>query len=254
LAAQLRDEEQGLEQLLRGTELGFRWTAHRTITISPRTLDPAASTHASSAGPAIRSEHAASLFAARKNFPQASPESGTLGEVVVTASKRAEPLREVPDSVTAFTGENLESLGAHSLEDYIGRAPGVQFQASTPGLSNVTIRGVGTATVYPDQGQATTGIYLNDVPLTDPGFAVSIPDFDVFDMQRVEVLRGPQGTLFGTATLGGAVDYIINPVSLDKFDVHVQVARRIRELAFGALLRGGRLLRPCAVKGAEDRQ
>ena len=162
----------------------------------------------------------ADVPAVEQNSPQSS--SGNLDEVIVTASKRAEPLREVADSITALTGENLEALGAQSFEDYIGRAPGVQFQGSTPGVSNVTIRGVGTATVYPDQGQATTGIYLNDVPLTDPGFAVSVPDLDVFDMQRVEVLRGPQGTLFGTATLGGAVNYIINPVSLDKFDVHVQ--------------------------------
>jgi iron complex outermembrane receptor protein len=215
-------EEQALEQLLRGTGLGFRWTAHRTITISPPTLVPAGSTHVSSADPAIRSEQAASSLAAGKNSSQASPESDTLDEVIVTASRRAEPLREVADSITAFTGGNLESLGAQSLGDYIGRAPGVQFQGSIPGRSNVNIRGVGTGSVYPDQGQGTTGIYVNDVPLTDPGFAVSIPDMDVFDMQRVEVLRGPQGTLFGTATLGGAVDYIINPVSLDKFDVHVQ--------------------------------
>jgi iron complex outermembrane receptor protein len=170
----------------------------------------------------INAPVSADVPAAEQSSSQASPESVTLDEVVVTASKRAEPLREVADSITALTGRDLESLGAQSLEDYIGRAPGVQFQAATPGVSNVTIRGVGTATVYPDQGQATTGIYLNDVPLTDPGFAVSVPDVDVFDMQRVEVLRGPQGTLFGTATLGGAVNYIINPVSLDKFDVHVQ--------------------------------
>jgi iron complex outermembrane recepter protein len=215
-------EEQALEKLLRGTELGFRWTAHRTITISPRTVAPAGSTHMSSAYPAIQSEQAKSSPAAEQHSTQTSPESGALDEVVVTASKRAEPLREVADSVTAFTGEILESLGAQSLEDYIGRAPGVQFQASTPGISNVTIRGVSTASVFPDQGQATTGIYLNDVPLTDPGFAVSVPDVDVFDMQRVEVLRGPQGTFFGAAALGGAVNYIINPVALDKFDVHVQ--------------------------------
>ena len=149
-------------------------------------------------------------------------EPGTLDEVVVTANKRAEPLREVASSVTAFTGENLDALGAQSFADYIGRAPGVNFQASTPGVSNVTVRGVGTATVFPDQGQATTGIYLNDIPLTDPGFAMAIPDLDAFDMQRVEVLRGPQGTLFGAAALGGAVNYIINPVSLTETEVHVQ--------------------------------
>lgn len=161
-------------------------------------------------------------LAAAQSAVQPSPESASLDEVIVTASKRAEPLREVANSVTAFTGENLESLGAQSFEDYIGRSPGVNFQAATPGVSNVTIRGIGTATVFPDQGQATTGIYLNDIPLTDPGFAVSVPDVDVFDMQRVEVLRGPQGTLFGAAALGGAVNYIINPVSLDKVEVRVQ--------------------------------
>jgi hypothetical protein len=68
-------------------------------------------------------------------------------EVIVTASRRAEPLSEVADSITAFTGGNLESLGAQNLEDYIGRAPGVQFQGSIPGRSNVNIRGVGTGSV-----------------------------------------------------------------------------------------------------------
>jgi iron complex outermembrane recepter protein len=162
-------------------------------------------------------------FAADQSAGPLPANAGNLDEIVVTASKRAEPLREVADSVTAFSAEGLQSIGAQSLEDYIGRAPGVQYQASNPGISNVTIRGVGTATVFPDQGQATTGIYLNDIPLTDPGFAVSVPDVDVFDMQRVEVLRGPQGTLFGAATLGGAVNYIINPVNLEKFDAHAQL-------------------------------
>jgi iron complex outermembrane recepter protein len=145
-----------------------------------------------------------------------------LSEVIVTASKRAQAQREVAGSVTAFSGSELTRMGAQSFQDYIGLAPGVIFEQATPGLSNVTIRGVGTATNGPDQGQGTTGIYLNDVPLTDPSFAVSIPDIDTFDLQRVEVLRGPQGALFGAATLGGAVNYIINPVRLDNFDVRVQ--------------------------------
>ena len=145
-----------------------------------------------------------------------------LDEVIVTASKRAEKLREVADSVTAFSGTELSQMGAQSFEDYIGRTPGVVFQKANPGLSNVTIRGVGTTTFGPDQGQGTTGIYLNDIPLTDPSYAMSIPDIDTFDLQRVEVLRGPQGTLFGAATLGGAVNYIINPVHLDTFDARLE--------------------------------
>jgi iron complex outermembrane receptor protein len=145
-----------------------------------------------------------------------------LGEVIVTASKRAQNQREVADSVTAFSDNELRERGAQSFEDYIGCAPGVIFQQAIPGLSNVTIRGVGTTTYGPDQGQGTTGIYLNDIPLTDPSYAVSIPDIDTFDLQRVEVLRGPQGTLFGAATLGGAVNYITNPVSLDTFDARLE--------------------------------
>ncbi len=139
-----------------------------------------------------------------------------LEEVVVTATKREESLRSVASSVTAVTGEQLESVGAQNFKDYLSGLPGVQFLASTPGVSNVTLRGIGTATIYPDQGQATTGVYINDIPLTDPGFALSVPDLDVFDVQRVEVLRGPQGTLFGAASLGGAINYVYNPVSLTK--------------------------------------
>jgi iron complex outermembrane recepter protein len=140
-----------------------------------------------------------------------------LQEVIVTANKRAEPLFQVAGSVTAFTGSELTAIGAQSFQDYLSQAPGVIFQSSTPGVGNVTIRGIGTATVFPDQGQSTTGIYLDGVPLTDPGFAMGIPDLDVFDVQRVEVLKGPQGTLFGSATLGGAVNYVLNPVSLTHY-------------------------------------
>ena len=145
-----------------------------------------------------------------------------LGEIIVTASKRAQNQREVADSVTGFGSNELSRRGAQSFEDYIGCAPGVIFQQAVPGLSNVIIRGVGTTPGSPDQGQATTGIYLNDIPLTDPSYAVSIPDIDTFDLQRVEVLRGPQGALFGTATLGGSVNYITNPVYLDAFDARLE--------------------------------
>jgi iron complex outermembrane receptor protein len=145
-----------------------------------------------------------------------------MGEIVVTASKREQNQREVADSVTAFSGDELSRRGAQSFEDYIGCAPGVIFEQSIPYFSNVTIRGVGTTTYGPDQGQSTTGIYLNDIPLTDPSYAVSIPDIDTFDLQRVEVLRGPQGTMFGTATLGGAVNYVINPVDLENFGARLE--------------------------------
>lgn len=150
--------------------------------------------------------------------------TGAGNEIVITANKRNEKLRSVANSVTALTGQQLTALGAQSFKDYLSGLPGVQFQQSTPGVSNVTMRGLGTATIYPDQGQATTGIYINDVPLTDPGFAMAIPDLDPFDVQRIEVLRGPQGTLFGAATLGGAINYIYNPVSLTAVQAIAQLS------------------------------
>jgi iron complex outermembrane receptor protein len=91
-----------------------------------------------------------------------------LGEIIVTASKRTQNQREVADSVTAFGSNELSRRGAQSFEDYIGCAPGVIFQQAVPGLSNITIRGVETTPGVLDQGQTTTGIYLNDIPLTDP--------------------------------------------------------------------------------------
>ncbi len=154
-----------------------------------------------------------SAFAQQAASPSADAQQ-PVEEIIVTASKRSEAVRSVSGDITALTGDQLDAIGAQSFKDYLTGLPGVQFQQSTPGVSNVTMRGVGTATIYPDQGQATTGIYVNDVPMTDPGFALAVPDLDVFDVQRVEVLKGPQGSLFGSATLGGAVNYIYNPVSL----------------------------------------
>ena len=166
--------EQALKMLLKGTGLHARRIAGGALVIEKTGTSPSGGQ-----GPTADSD------ATRQ-----------MGEILVTASKRAQNQREVADSVTAFSGNELSGRGAQSFEDYIGCAPGVIFEQSIPYFSNVTIRGVGTTTYGPDQGQSTTGIYLNDIPLTDPSYAVSIPDIDTFDLQRVEVLRGPQGTAF----------------------------------------------------------
>jgi iron complex outermembrane recepter protein len=225
---------QALRDLLRGTGLDFV-AKDRTIAVRKKSTAATASLEqdrqgsaggkgqdygrGGSAGGAQTPSSAAQVDnSGSAAGPTLNPDSrSALEEVIVTASKRPERLREVAGSVTAFTGAELQAMGAQSFQDYLSQAPGVIFQAATPGVSNVTIRGIGTATASPDQGQSTTGIYLNDIPLTDPGFAMAIPDLDVFDVQRVEVLKGPQGTLFGSATLGGAVNYILNPVSLTQY-------------------------------------
>jgi iron complex outermembrane recepter protein len=147
-----------------------------------------------------------------------TPHSATdLDTITVTASKRDESIREVAGSVSAVTAQQLEDLGAQGLSDYIQRTPGVVFNSYQPGVSHVVIRGIATSAGNV-QGQTTTGYFLNDVPLTEPGWTIVVPDIDTFDLNRVEVLRGPQGTLFGSASMGGAVNYIANVADTHGFD------------------------------------
>lgn len=141
--------------------------------------------------------------------------------VIVTANKRQQELRDVAGSVSAYTGEELKEMGAQSLSDYITRLPGVVFNDYQPGVSEVVIRGV-AATTYHEQGQTVVGYYINEIPLSEPGWPIVIPDVDTFDLERVEVLRGPQGTLFGSASLGGLVNYIAKEADPSAFDAAFQ--------------------------------
>jgi iron complex outermembrane receptor protein len=142
-------------------------------------------------------------------------------EVVVTVTKRSEKVRNISASVTAVTGKQLEDLGAESYADYIQRVPGAVFNNYMPGVSHVTLRGIATSSGNA-QGQGTTGYYINDIPLTEPGWTIVVPDVDTFDVNRVEVLRGPQGTLFGAASMGGAVNYVSNVASTKGFDYKIE--------------------------------
>lgn len=165
-------------------------------------------------------------------------QSSSPNEVIVTASKRAEPLREIAGSVSAQTGEQLAAIGAQEFRDYLTRAPGVAFNEGPPQNSTVVIRGVGTSTGL-DQGQGTTGYFINDIPLTEPGYTVIIPDVDAFDVERVEVLRGPQGSLFGSASLGGAINYISKLADPTKIDAALEgglttTARSAGEIGYRA--------------------
>ena len=160
-------------------------------------------------------------------------------DIVVVATKRPEAVRDISGSVTVQTGEQLEKLGADSMEDYLTRTPGVVFNASTPGQGNVTIRGVSTTTGS-EAGQATTGIFINEVPLTDPAFSLGTPDIDTFDVDNVAILRGPQGTLFGSSSLGGAVNYQAAKPDLDRWEAHGQAT--LRDTHGGAMGGAGKIM------------
>ncbi|HKY91999.1 MAG TPA: TonB-dependent receptor [Nevskiaceae bacterium] len=141
---------------------------------------------------------------------EAEDPAGGIQEIVVSANKRTESISTIAGAVTAIDSATLEQAGASQLGEYLSLSPGVNFSSSTPGYSVITIRGVSSDTIN-NLAQTAVGVYYDDIPLTDPAAPMVVPDIDAFDAQRVEVLRGPQGALYGSASLGGAVNYIPQP-------------------------------------------
>lgn len=135
--------------------------------------------------------------------------AATVQELVVTAQKREENLRDVPQSVTAISGETLTLQRADTFQDYVTRVPGMNLVSAQAGTSRLVLRGINTGSV-----SATIGTYVDETPygsvtaLANGG--VLAPDVDPFDMQRIEVLRGPQGTLYGASSLGGLLKFVTN--------------------------------------------
>ena len=130
-----------------------------------------------------------------------------LQAVVVTATLREQALADVPFSIVAPTARELRERGAESLEGVAANVAGFSVQNLGPGQSQVAIRGASAGQIARDQPgvKEQAGIYLDDVPIS---LSLFTPDLDLFDVQRVEVLRGPQGTLFGAGSLSGTVRYI----------------------------------------------
>lgn len=139
--------------------------------------------------------------------PAPIPESPPtpIDDLIVTATKREEPLREITGSVFAFSGEQLERMGALELSDYLVRVPGTGQSQIQQDYNRISMRGIqsDSAAVTPQ----ATGIFIDDVPITDPFLFHASPDLPPFDLAAVEVLKGPQGTLFGGSALAGAIRY-----------------------------------------------
>jgi len=158
---------------------------------------------------AILAALGAALPAAAQTAPAAEAQVTTLDVVKVTARKREETLQDVPVAVTALTAEQLDKLAVKDLSDLQGQVPNLTIYAARGSNTTITtfIRGVGQADPLwgVDPG---VGIYFDDVYIARPQGAL----LDVYDVQRVEVLRGPQGTLYGKNTIGGAVKYVSRPL------------------------------------------
>lgn len=134
----------------------------------------------------------------------AGVDSTRLEEIIVTARKVAERLQDVPMSVTAISGKQLEEAGAVDIKDVLGSIPGLSFSNVERGLTRYNIRGVtGLA------GAPTIAVYVDDISmLAGEGAFQGAFDAVMFDLDRLEVLKGPQGTLYGGSTMGGAIKYV----------------------------------------------
>lgn len=148
----------------------------------------------------------------------ASAQLFELEEVIVTAQKRAESANDIGVSISAFSDEQLEALGVQEATEMMAFTPGATLTSSGQGVPIYTIRGIGFDD-YNSNSSSTVGINIDEVALPYP-IMTRVPQYDV---ERVEVLKGPQGTLYGQNTTGGTVNFIHNKASLDENNASVKV-------------------------------
>src|ERR1700722_10828930 len=148
----------------------------------------------------------------------AAASSGEIPEVVVTATRRTENLQNVPIAMTALTGETLTQLNVQTFEDFVKYLPNVSIASKGPGQNEIYMRGLST-TQGGNQGGGgvnsfpNVAVYLDDQSAQLPGRNL---DIYAADLERIEVLEGPQGTLYGAGAQAGAIRYITNKPKINK--------------------------------------
>jgi outer membrane receptor protein involved in Fe transport len=183
--------EEALAQLLKGTGLTYRFLEANAITIVPAE-EPVGINQSPHGSPGAAAQFAEAPV--------------RLEEVVVTATKRAEKLSDVPLAVQALTADELQKQGARTFDDYARSVAGLQYVSTGAGRDQIFMRGIAAPQGYIGM-QSAIGVYLDDVPISE---GLNQPDLNLYDIDRVEVLRGPQGTLYGSASMGGTIKLVTN--------------------------------------------
>jgi outer membrane receptor protein involved in Fe transport len=149
-------------------------------------------------------------------------DSDALATIIVTAEKKEEKLKDVPMSITALSGGSLDNLQYRSFSDYAAMVPGLSLTSSQPGYTNLTLRGQNAGGVG-----STVAVYLDESPFGSSSAllngSILSGDFDTWDLQRVEVLRGPQGTFYGANSEGGLLKFVTAPPVLGSFSGAAEV-------------------------------
>src|SRR5678810_995455 len=153
-----------------------------------------------------------------------------LDEIVVTAQKVSQSVVDVPMSISVLGGDDLERTQSLNIQDYVKLVPGLQLTQATPGFGRLSLRGINTGGVA-----STVGVYVDETTFgSSSGLAngaILTGDFDTFDVARVEVLRGPQGTLYGASSLGGVVKFVTALPSTSHLELRAQAG--IEDTRFG---------------------
>jgi iron complex outermembrane recepter protein len=185
-------------------------------TAPPAAASPSPAPAAAAEAPAPASAPPA-VPAPRTQVAENETGASVLPEIVVTATRHAELLSKVPISISAFTQDTIDLKGIKDITDVIRYTPGMIIDAD--GTNTISIRGISSSA-----GAATTGVYIDDTPIQMRvlGFNADNALPKTFDLERMEVLRGPQGTLFGAGAEGGAVRYIMAQPNMTKSDMYVR--------------------------------
>ena len=169
------------------------------------------------AAPALAQEATAQNGSTLQGAAQTSTNEERTEDIVVTAQKRDQTLLQVPQSVSVVSGETLERQQAKSFEDYAKLIPGLNITQDNAGQTRLVLRGINTGSPG-----STVAVYVDDAPFGASGSlsngATLAGDFDTFDLARIEVLRGPQGTLYGSNSLGGVLKYVTVAPKLDTLE------------------------------------
>lgn len=174
--------------------------------------------------------HAGRCLAQDAPVSQSAPGGGreaeqppVLGEVIVTATKRRENVQNVPFAVVALDQQALTDRGAGSVEQALEYVPAVSFTSNGSNSGTYTIRGISTSS-YVANAQSPVALYIDDIDILDPTYPKVTMNLRLFDVSRVEVLEGPQGTLFGSGSLGGAIRVITNEPDLRNYQAEARAS------------------------------
>src|SRR5690606_26627686 len=212
--------DEALNRLLQGTGLTYQYIDSETVTILPVAPASMQQTTARSAPSRIR------VALAPQAGPAPADESSqsivALEEIIVTATKREASMRDIPISISALNGGTLKEMGATDLDDYAVKVPSLGFASPGPAGYRGTgpimnIRGIGGT-----GAEATTGFYIDETPLLSQ-------NVKLIDLHHVEVLKGPQGTLYGARSYGGVVKVVNNKPQTDGFAANLSLTPSFTE-------------------------